>query len=228
MTNYEIEQGEIVRQNGIINVLEQLGFKENEDFIFLRNGNTEPYVFMDGERPLYAIHIRSGKENPMQIHVKTEKGKDVFTEIPVVDDYEMNRRGAVDESGYARYGITSGNNGIGAVYIPFQGFIISPSYEIKNIMESNFRFKEEFFGVPLSNGEQFRDKSLQAKWKNVRDNKKNEDLSEKKYTPDELEQKHKDKTKKYEDAIFRLNKKIDINKMPVWAQQQLKTKNIDM
>lgn len=228
MTNYEIEKGEIIRQNGIVNVLEQMGFKENEDFIFLRNGDTEPYVFVDGDKPLFAIRIYSGKENPMQVRVKYENGKDVFKEIPVISEYDMNRHGAVDESGYFRYGITSGNNGIYAIYVPFQGMVISPKYEIKKIMETEFHFKETGFGVPLSNGAEFRDKSLQDKWRKVRDNEKYKDESEKKFSPEELEQKRKDNVQKYEKAISMLSKTVEVEKMPLWAQEQLKNRNSEM
>lgn len=222
MTNYEIEKGEIIRQNGIVNVLEQMGFKENEDFIFLRNGNTEPYLIVggvNGEEPSEAIQLGSGKRSPIVIRSKNA-GKDI--EIPVIDDEKMSKF-AVDKDGHYKYGVVSGNNGVSAVYIPLQGMVLSPSYEIRDIMIDWFGMKDEGFSVPMSNAESFYSKSLQQIWREMRERARS---WYKKYTPDELEQKRKDKTKKYEEAMHRLNKKIDIAKMPLWAQEQLKKHDI--
>lgn len=210
MTNREIEMGEIVRQNGIVNVLKQLGFEQDKDFIFIKNGPDE-HVFMDGDRPLYAIRINSGAERPMQLQ---SDGK--MIEIPVLSEMDMNTKGgAVDKDGKFKYGITSGNNSVGAVYIPFQGMIISPNYNIKNIMQEEFGFKDTGFGVPLSNSEQFRDKNMQEKWRFIINQDKIRRNMEKK------EGKNQDVSGKCESAILKLQKTVKTDKMPLWAQQQL-------
>lgn len=219
MTNGEIEAGEIIHQLGIVRLLEKLGFKENEDYIFLRNGNMNPIMLMDGDRPLYAIKIWSGKESPIQIY--SEQRKNTY-EIPVMDEYGMNKSGAVDENGYFRYGITSGNNGISAIYVPFQGLIISPSYELRNLMESEFYLKNTNFFVPLSNGEQFRDLRLQNQWKHVKQNVEFREKAEERFAPAEQEQRHKDKLYKYQRAAWDLRNEVDPEKILVWAQEQLK------
>lgn len=219
MTNLEIEKGEIIRQNSILNVLKELGFTENEDFIFLRNGNIDPYVFMDGDKPMYAIKIYAGHEEPLQIY--SQERKQTYT-IQVIDDISMNHQGAVDENRHFRYGITSGNNGIGAIYIPGQGMIISPSYEIKNIMESMFRFRETGFFVPLSNGETFRNKNRQQEWNHVKNNKQWQDLKEKSFDKTELEHNNRKKIQKYEQAVWKLQESVNSDDMPYWAQEQLK------
>lgn len=219
MTNYEIKDGEIIRQNGILNVLDKLGFHENEDFIFLRNGNTDPHIFMDGNKPVYAIKIYSGREAPLQIY--SPERQQTYT-VPVIDDISMNQQGAVDENRHFRYGITSGNNGIGAIYIPFQGMIISPSYEIKNIMEKLFSFRETGFFVPLSNGESFRNKQQQSEWTHVKNNQQWQNLKDKSFNEIELEQKNREKIQKIEHATWKLQESVKLEKMPYWAQEQLK------
>ncbi len=219
MTNFEIEKGEIIRQNGILNVLAELGFKENEDFIFLRNGNVEPYIFMDGEKPMYAIKIYSGHEAPLQLY--SQERKQTY-EIPVIDELDINKQGAVDSDKHFRYGITSGNNGIGAIYVPGQGMIISPSYEIKNIMERLFRFHETGFFVPLSNGETFRSKNRQQEWNHVKNNQQWQDLRNKSLDVNEAEQKRRDKIYKIEQVTWALQESVKLDKMPLWAQEQLK------
>ena len=215
MTNNEIKLGEIIRQNGMVEVLEQFGFEEDKDFIFLRNGPIS-YILTDGDRPLYAIKIHSGSERPMQFRQGAQT-----VEIPVTSEYDMNRAGAVDKDGKYKYGITSGNNGVGAVYIPSQGMIICPNYDIKEIMEEQFGFKDTNFGVPLSNGEMFQDRNLQNKWVFVKNQNKINRSMEKKLSKEELEQKHKEQTKKIETVTRKLEKQVKVDKMPIWAQQQL-------
>ena len=196
MTRGEIEQGEIIKQNGIVNVLESLGFKRDEDFIFL----------------------------PEEINRGIELDTGVKKQEIMLNFEKFN--GSVDENGHIRYGITSGNNGVGAVYVPFQGLVLSPDYDIKNVMQEKFLLKDTGFSVPLSNGEQFVNKTLQSKWDNVRDNKKSKDLNSKNFTADELAHKRKDKMEKIERATLILQRKVDVKKMPQWAQEQLKGKNM--
>lgn len=219
MMNHEIEAGEVIHQLGIVRLLEKLGFEENEDYIFLRNGNMDPIILMDGDKPMYAIKIWSGKESPIQIY--SEQRKNTY-EIPVMDDYEMNKSGAVDENGYFRYGITSGNNGISAIYVPHQGLIISPSYELRDLMRTKFYLKDTNFFVPLSNGEQFRDSRLQNQWKHVKRNVQYREKTEETFSPAEQEQRRRDKLRKYERASWDLLKEVKPDEMYFFAQEQLK------
>ena len=50
MTKNEILDGEIIRQNGIKNVLEEFGFKENKDFIFIPERQGVYYPFENGKQ----------------------------------------------------------------------------------------------------------------------------------------------------------------------------------
>ena len=195
MTRGEIEQGEIIRQNGIVDVLEQLGFKKGTDFIFL------PEEINRG------IELDTGvKKTEIKLNLENFKGS--------------------TENGHIRYGITSGNNGVGAIYVPMQGLVLSPNYDIKNIMEEKFLLKDTGFSVPLSNGELFLNKTLQSEWDDVRDHKKGKDLNSKNFTADELKQQRTTKTEKIERAMLKLQQKINRDKMPKWAQEQLKNRDI--
>ena len=194
------KKGEIIRQKGIKNVLEELGFKENKDFIFLNDG-MNPYVLTDGEKPVGVVKINTGEERPMQFNYN---GK-VIT-VPVLSAADMSRQGAVDKDGKFKYGITSGNNGVGAIYVPGQGMVLSPNYEIKDIMQEVFRFENTDFSVPLSNGEMFENKQIQNNWGFVRGQDKMRRTAEKNFSPEELEQKRKEKMKKIETKVWDLEK----------------------
>lgn len=190
MSNYVMDS-EIVHQNNILEILEQLGFKENKDFIFLP---------ADRNRP---IEIDSGAQKYV---LKLE-----FQDI----------RGAVDEKGHIKPGVTSGNNGVGAVYVPFQGMVVSPNYDIKDVMEKYFFLKDTGFSVPLSNGELLLNKSLQSKWQEVKDYEKGKKLSDKNFSSEELKQKQVNKETKFLKAKAELEKKLNKDKLSVWAKEKL-------
>lgn len=226
MTNSEIEQGEIISQNGIVNVLKQFGFTEGKDFIFLDENNISDkhgtsYVIASDGKPLYGLasEDRKGKKEPVVVQHYTENGipKDRVQEIPV---YSMGSKW--DKDGHWKYGEMGSNNGVYGVYISGQGLILTENIEIPNLMRQEFRLKDSGLGIPVSNGTQFFDKSLQDKWRAVRNYMKNE----KSQTNDKNHNANKQEL--FRRAVEQLKKKLQIEKMPVWAQEQLRKKHMDM
>ena len=192
MTKNEILNGEIIRQNGIKNILEEFGFKENKDFIFIPERQGVYYPFENG---IKGSELKLGIENV---------------------------RGSVDSNGHIRAAVTSGNNGVGAIYVPFQGMVLAPTYYIKNIIEEEFSVKDTDFGVPLSNGERFLSNTLQSNWDNVvsdmKLHAKNRIMS-----PEEEKAEKIKMANKVMKGLEKLKANTNMNKMPEWAKQQLAT-----
>lgn len=192
MTKNEILDGEIIRQNGIKNVLEEFGFKENKDFIFIPERQGVGYPFENGV-----------------------PGSDLVLGIGAI-------RGSVDSNGHIRAAVTSGNNGVGAIYVPFQGMVLAPTYYIKNIIEKEFSVKDTGFGVPLSNGERFLSNALQSNWDNVVSDMKLRTKNRIMSPEEEKEEKIK-MANKVMKGLEKLKANTNMNKMPEWAKQQLAT-----
>jgi hypothetical protein len=132
--------------------LEQRGFYENADFIFVGMNNETDFMF-DGV-PMYRIANYQNDETTIYF----EPLKRDLT-LHVIRDLNMGTGGQ-----------TSSNNDVQAVYIPKQGFIFTKAPEIKWLMEKEFNFKDTHFGIPLSNGAIFRDDKQQKIWEQIQFN----------------------------------------------------------
>ena len=133
-------------------VLEQRGFSENQDFMFVGMNSETDFMF-DGI-PMYRIANYLNDETTIYF----EPLKRDLT-LHIIRDLNMGSGGQ-----------TSSNNDVYAVYIPQQGFIFTKIPEIKWLMEKEFNFKDTHFGIPLSNGATFRDDKQQKIWKQVQFN----------------------------------------------------------
>ncbi len=132
--------------------LEQRGFAENANFIFVGMNSETDFMF-DGV-PTYRIANYQNDETTIYF----EPLKRDLT-LHVIHDLNMGTGGQ-----------TSSNNGVYAVYIPKQGFIFTQNHEIKWLVEKEFNFKDTHFGIPLSNGAIFRDDKQQKIWKQIQFN----------------------------------------------------------
>ena len=195
MTKNEILDGEIIRQNGIKNVLEEFGFKENKDFIFIPERQGVGYPFENGV-----------------------PGSDLVLGIGAI-------RGSVDSNGHIRAAVTSGNNGVGAIYVPFQGMVLAPTYYIKNIIEKEFSVKDTDFGVPLSNGERFLSGTLQSNWDNVVSTiKSRAKTNNGKMSPEGEKTEKLTMANRVIKGLEKLKANTNMNKMPEWAKQEIANK----
>lgn len=166
MTPAQKQKGEYVRREGITNVLKEMGYIENTDFIFLRSSNPEPYIFgSDGEYS--ALWLVPGKKETVNY-----AGKNIDN---VITEYDLMHSFAIDnkKSGALKYGITSNNNGVAAIYIPNEGMIITPDYDLMRNAENSLLFEHTGMGVPLSNGEKLENKMLQKNWESVKQHYEN-------------------------------------------------------
>ena len=142
---------DVIIQNGIVKILEQKGYHKDTDFMFV-DMNSETDLQFDGV-PMYRIaEYQNDKTNVYSEKLK----KDVTLEI--ISSANMYN---------GNWGQTSSNNGVYAVYVHKQGFIFTTNPEIKQLMEQEFKFQDTHFGIPLSNGAQFRDDKLQSIWKQI-------------------------------------------------------------
>ena len=148
MTNIQ----ESVLNAGIVKVLEQHGFSENQDFMFISMNDQTDFVY-DGV-PMYRItNSTTDKES-----FYSETLKRNIT-VNVINDFNMGKT--------TPDGQTSDNNSVYAVYVPYQGFVFTKNPKIKQLMEQEFQFKDTHFGIPLSNGGKFRDEKKQNAWKKI-------------------------------------------------------------
>jgi len=143
---------DVIVKDGIVNVLEHKGFYKDKDFIFVGNNSETDFSF-DGV-PMYRI---AEYQNNTTSFYLDELKRDVTLDI--INSFSMRKPGV--------WGQTSSNNGVYAVYVPKQGFVFTINPEIKQLMEKEFKFQDTHFGIPLSNGAQFRDKKLQTTWKTM-------------------------------------------------------------
>lgn len=222
MLNHEIEKGEIITQNGIVNVLQQFGFTENKDFIFLDENNIRDkhgssYVIAADGKPLYGLAAEEKREQESIVidhFVENGKPKDRVQKISV---QAMGHKW--DENGHWKYGELGNNNGVYGIYISGQGLVLTKNVDMYNLMQQNFGLKDSSLGIPLSNGTQFWDKSLQDKWNAVQSGVNQLQNSD---------NKNESKASRFQSAMEKLMKKLDVEKMPLWAQEQLKNKNMNM
>jgi len=142
---------DIVIQNGIVKILEQKGYYKDKDFIFVGH-DSETDLQFDGV-PMYRFAEYTNNTTSFY----SEKLKKDIT-LEVINSANMYN---------GKWGQTSSNNGVYAVYVHKQGFVFTTNPEIKQLMEQEFKFQDTHFGIPLSNGAQFRDEKLQAIWKKV-------------------------------------------------------------
>ena len=141
---------DITNYDDVKKVLEQRGFSENQDFMFVGMDSETDFMF-DGI-PMY--RIANYLNNTTNFYSEQLK-RDLTLEV--ISDFNM---GVENKQ-------TSGNNGVYAVYLKKHGFIFTKKPEIKQVMEKDFGFKDTHFGNPLSNGAKFRDDKKQKIWQQI-------------------------------------------------------------